>query len=183
MHCLCIHSPALICVISLPPLPHSPYLSLPSLIPLVRDFQGPGSKSPFSTFSPGGLIIRIQPYSLKLMFLIQSQQSISKHPFLSLPTLLRQGGGWGGGWRKTGVFACMSKPFLTSGFTWQPSIRAVKCHSRAPLKPACALASYEQTQSHVFLSAVKLEATTTERFLDSEEVIVYVYGCLSCFPK
>lgn len=102
MHCLCNHSPALICVISLPPLPCSHYLSLPSLIPLVRDFQGPGSKSPFSPFSPGGLIIRIQPYSLKLMFLIQSQQSISKHPFLSLRTLFR----WGG-WRLEKHHVCV----------------------------------------------------------------------------
>lgn len=105
MDCLCNHSPALICVISLAPLPRSRYLSLPSLIPLVRDFQGPGSKSPFSPFSPGSLIIRIQLQSFKLMFLIQSQKSISKHPFLSLPTLFR----WGrGGLRKTiYVFLCM----------------------------------------------------------------------------
>lgn len=91
MHCLCNHSRTLICVISFLPLPRSCYL--PFLIPLVRDFQGPGSESPFSPFSPGGLIIRIQPYSLKLMFLIQSQQSISKHPFLFLPTLFQWGGG------------------------------------------------------------------------------------------
>lgn len=91
MHCLCNHSHTLICVISFLPLPRSCYL--PFLIPLVRDFQGPGSESPFSPFSPGGLIIRIQPYSLKLMFLIQSQQSISKHPFLFLPTLFQWGGG------------------------------------------------------------------------------------------
>lgn len=155
MHCLCNHSPALICVISLPPLPRWCYLSLPSLIPLVRDFQGPGSKSPFSTFSPGGLIIRIQPYSLELMFLIQSQQSISKHPFLSLPTLLR----WGGGKLEKDhlcvfiyVFVCvrMWDPPLTSGFTWQFPIRAVKCH-------ACALLE-ETNQTWVY--SMRLRAHT-----------------------
>lgn len=133
MHCLCNHSPALICVISLPPLPRSRYHSLPSLIPLVRDFQGPGSKSPFSPFSPGGLIIRIQPHSLKLMFLIQSQQSISKHPFLSLPTLFRWGG-WG--LEKNHVCVCVCVhvgPFFNlKAHIWQPSIRAVKVHTRAP---------------------------------------------------
>lgn len=161
MHCLCNHSPALICVISLPPLPRSRYLSLPSLIPLVRDFQGPGSKSPFSTFSPGGLIIRIQLYSLELMFLIQSQQSISKHPFLSLPTLL----GWGGGRLEKDhlcvfiyVFVCvrMWDPPLTSGFTWQFSIRAVKCHGRALLEKTIQTCVYgthlrAHTSMHVFL--------------------------------
>lgn len=119
MHCLCNHSRTLICVISFLPLPRSCYL--PFLIPLVRDFQGPGSESPFSPFSPGGLIIRIQPYSLKLMFLIQSQQSISKHPFLFLPTLFQ----WGGGRLEKGhvhVFMYPCARVCVHAHKWDPSL-------------------------------------------------------------
>lgn len=44
--------PQSFCVIPLPPLRRSCYLSLPSLIALVRDFPGPGSRVHFLPFPP-----------------------------------------------------------------------------------------------------------------------------------
>lgn len=108
-------------------IPSSP----PSLIPLVRDFQGPGSKSTFSPFPPGGFNIRIQPYSLKLMSLIQSQQSTSKHPFLTISIFF---GCEERDLRKTMYCICFNvcvNVLMCVHMGPLFNLRAVKCHTRA----------------------------------------------------
>lgn len=45
-----------------------------------KGFSRPWQQGPFSTFSPSSLIIRIQTFSPKVMFLIPSRRAISKHP-------------------------------------------------------------------------------------------------------